>query len=250
MKLPVSVAVVCKDEEDRIESCLASAAAFADEIVVVDSGSADKTLEIARRFTDKIFSREWKGWRDQKKWAADQCRNEWVLTLDADEAVSDELREEIAAEFAAGPRANGYTMPRKTFYQGRWIRHSGWYPDRKLRLYKRGVARFGGDDPHEVIEVPDPVGHFNGDLIHHTYRDLRHQALQLVRYAWVNADARAARGKRFHLTDLIFRPGWAFFKSWVLQLGFLDGMPGFIIGVMVGYYTFLKYARLWEMGRK
>jgi glycosyltransferase involved in cell wall biosynthesis len=247
MKLPLSVAVVCKNEEDRIEACLASAA-FADEIVVVDSGSADRTLELARRFTDRILFREWKGWRDQKQWAAAQCRNEWVLTLDADETIGPELAAEISAALSRPSiPENGFTLPRRTFYQGRWIQHAGWYPDRKLRLYRQSLARFGGDDPHEVIEVPPPVGAFSGDLFHYTYRDLHHQAAQLARYAHVNAQARHDRGARFHLLDLLFRPPFAFLKSYLLQQGFRDGMPGFIIGVMVGYYTFLKYARLWEM---
>jgi len=247
---PLSVAVVCMNEEDRIGEALESAG-FADEIVVVDSGSTDGTLEIARRYTDRIFTREWAGWREQKKWAADRCRNEWVLTLDADEVISDGLRSEIEEKLSARHIPdNGFTIPRRTFYQGRWIKHSGWYPDRKLRLYRKSVAVFGGEDPHEVILVPPPTGELAGDLLHYTYRDLLHQAAQMSRYASVNAEQRFEKGKRAGLLDLLARPPLAFCKSYFLKLGFLDGMPGFFIAVMNWYYTFLKYARLWELCRR
>ncbi|HUT55992.1 MAG TPA: glycosyltransferase family 2 protein [bacterium] len=247
---PLSVAIVCMDEEDRIGQCLSSVK-FADEIVVVDSGSRDRTLEIAGRFTSVIHHREWKGWRDQKAWAAKRCKNEWVLTLDADEAVSGELQKEILELLARDEvRENGFTVPRRTHYLGRWVRHSGWYPDRKLRLYKKELAVFGGDDPHEVIEVPGPVGELHGDLIHYTYRDFRHHAAQITRYALVNAEARHQRGARAGVAALALRPPFAFLKLYVLKRGFLDGVPGLLIGVMNGwYYTFVKYARLWELSR-
>jgi len=247
---PLSIAIVCQDEEDRIRECLESAR-FADEIVVVDSGSRDRTLEIVREYTDKVHSRPWKGWRDQKSWAAKQCSHEWVLTLDADEVISQELQREILEVLEKDEiPEQGFTLPRRTYYQGRWIRHSGWYPDLKLRLYLRQKAGFGGEDPHEVIEVPGAVGELSGELYHYTYRDLRHHAAQLQRYAVTNAEAKYKNGHRFKLIDLVFRPPYAFAKSYLLDLGFMDGMPGLLIGVMTGYYTFLKYARLWELKRE
>jgi glycosyltransferase involved in cell wall biosynthesis len=248
---PLSVAIVCQDEEDRIGECLESVK-FADEIVVVDSGSTDRTLEIAGRYTGKIHHRAWAGWRDQKAWAAKQCRNEWVLTLDADEAVSEELERELRELLAREEiRENGFTVPRRTYYLGRWIRRSGWYPDRKLRLYRKERAVFGGDDPHEVIEVPGPAGELAGDLLHYTYRDFRHHASQITRYALVNAEARHQRGARAGALAMALRPPLAFLKLYVLKLGFLDGVPGLMIGAMNGwYYTFVKYARLWELSRR
>lgn len=246
---PLSVAIVCLNEEDRIEECLQSAS-FADEIVVVDSGSSDRTVEIARRFTDKVHRREWKGWKDQKAWAAAQCANDWVLTLDADETVSEELKSSILEALSRDEiKENGFTVARRTYYQGRWIRHSGWYPDFKLRLYRKGLAVFGGDDPHEVIEVPGTPGKLSGDLIHYTYRDFAHHASQITRYALVNAEARRRRGARAGVLDLLLRPPLAFLKLYLLKLGFLDGGPGLLIGIMNGYYTFIKYARLRELSR-
>jgi len=246
---PLSVAIVCKNEEDRIRPALESVS-FADEIVVVDSGSTDRTLEIAKEYTDKVMFREWKGWKDQKSWAAAQCANDWVLTLDSDEVVSEELRKEIKEVLSRDNiEEAGFTLPRATFYQGRWIRHSGWYPDRKLRLYLKERANFGGEDPHEVIEVDGTVGHLSGDLCHYTYRDLKHQADQLVRYALVNARAKYEKGERAGVLDLVWRPPLATAKMYILKLGFLDGVPGLIIAGMNGYYTLIKYARLWEMDR-
>lgn len=248
---PLSVAVVCQDEEDRIRRCLESVR-FADEIVVVDSGSRDRTLEIVREFTDRVHQREWRGWKDQKRWAAEQCSHEWTLTLDADEEVSGELARSIQAALSRRELGEeGFEISRLTFYQGRWIRRGGWYPDRKLRLYRRPAARFGGEDPHEVIEVEGEIGRLEGDLLHYTYRDLHHQARQLARYALVNAEARHRAGSRFRVVDLLLRPPFAFFKSYVLKLGFMEGLPGLLIAVMNGYYyTFLKYARLWELSRE
>jgi len=246
----LSVAIVCQDEEDRIRACLESVR-FADEIVVVDSGSSDQTVEVVREYTELVHHREWKGWRDQKSWARDQCSSEWVLTLDADEVVTDDLRREIEEVLSREKiDCDGFTIPRLTSYQGRWIRRSGWYPDRKLRLYRKDAARFGGVDPHEVIEVDGKVGELVSDMHHYTYRDLHHQARQLARYATVNAEAKHQAGKRFRLAGLLFAPPYAFIKSYFFQLGLLDGMPGFLIAVMNGYYTFLKYARLWELSRE
>jgi glycosyltransferase involved in cell wall biosynthesis len=249
-KSPFSVAIVCMNEEDRIGQCLKSVS-FANEIIVVDSGSTDNTLDIVKKHTDKIFSREWKGWKDQKSWAANQCSNQWVLTLDADEVVSDELAGEIQkVVFDDNNKYAGFTIPRKTYYQGKWIRHCGWYPDRKLRFYKKDLAKFAGTDPHEEIEVEGTVAEFKGDLIHYTYRNLEHQAKQMINYGMVNAKAKSESGAGSSWFDMAFRPAFAFFKTYVLQLGFLDGVPGLIISFMNAHYTLIKYARLWELGKK
>ncbi len=247
---PFSASIVCMNEEDRIRECLESVR-FADEIVVVDSGSSDNTVSIAREYTERVLHHHWPGMRGQREWAAGQCSHEWVLSLDADERVSPELRAEIESVLAR-PRleASGFTMPRKTFYQGRWILHGGWYPDRKLRFYRREAARFLGRDPHDAIEVEGEVEALRGDLLHYTYRDLDHHARRLVSHALVNAESKREAGQRFAMSDLLLRPPFAFFKSYVIKLGLLEGMPGFLIASMMGYYTFLKYARMWEMERE
>lgn len=249
-KKPLSVAIICQDEQDRIRDCLESVG-FAQEIVVVDSGSKDRTVEIAGEYTDRVIFREWTGWRDQMEYSSNQCANEWVLRLDADEIVSEEMARQIKELLSRDEIIeNGFSFPRLTSYQGRWIRHCGWYPDRVLRLYRKSKAVFGGDDPHVTIEVDGPVGELSADLLHYTYRDLRHHAERMVRYGVENAEARHERGVRFRISDLLLRPPYAFLKAYVLKRGFQDGMPGFLIGAMMGYYTFLKYARLWEIQRE
>ena len=180
--LPVTVFVIAQDEEAHIADCLASAA-FAAERVVLDGGSRDRTRELAAAAGARVEQRPFDGMNAQKNAALDLCRQPWVLNLDADERVGEELRRELEALFAAGePPCAGYTMPRRAFHLGRWIRGGGWYPDRKLRLFRRTAGRFAGRDPHDKVVVDGPVGRLGGDLLHYAYRDLAHHVAKLDGY--------------------------------------------------------------------
>lgn len=243
----LSALVITLNEEKRLFACLSSVR-FADEIVVVDSGSTDRTLEIARSFTSKVFHQDWLGMNGQKAFALGRASGEWILNLDADEAASSELQQEVP-EILSRPRVEeaGFLIPRLTRYQGRWIRHSGWYPDHKLRLFRRVQGRFAGQDPHDEVKVDGSVGRLQGEILHYTYEDLAHQVSALSAYAWAAARAKQEAGERFRLHRLLLHPPGAFLRTYALQQGFRDGFPGFLIAGMNSYYTFLKYARLWEL---
>ena len=245
----LSALVITLNEEKRLPACLASVR-FADEIVVVDSGSRDRTLEIARGYTDKIFHQDWLGMNGQKAFALTQTTGDWIFNLDADEATTPELQAEVQA-IVARPEVQeaGFTIPRLTFYQGRWIRHGGWYPDRKLRLFRRGLGRFAGEDPHDQVKIAGPVGELRGELLHYTYEDLAHQVSALSQYAWAAAQAKQKAGERFRRHRLLLHPPGAFLRAYLLQQGFRDGLPGLLIAGMNAFYTFLKYARLGELER-
>ena len=245
----LSVLVITLNEEKRLPACLESVR-FADQIVVVDSGSQDRTLELARGFTDQVFHQDWLGMNGQKTFALTKATGDWILNLDADEAATPELQAEVKA-IVSQPEVKeaGFTIPRLTFYQGRWIRHSGWYPDRKLRLFRRGAGRWAGEDPHDQVKVDGPVGELQGELLHYTYEDLAHQVSALSQYAWAAAKAKQEAGERFRLHRLLLHPPGAFLRTWLLQQGFRDGRPGLLIAGMNALYTFLKYARLGELER-
>jgi glycosyltransferase involved in cell wall biosynthesis len=246
----LSVCVIAGNEEDRIGDCLASVA-WADEIVVVDSRSADRTAAIARERGARVIVRDWPGYVAQKNFALEQAASDWVLCLDADERVSPRLAESVRGVLVADPGdVAGYRMARRTFHLGRWILHGGWYPDWKVRLVRRGRARWGGVDPHDRLEAEGPVGTLAGDIEHLSYRDIADQLRTIDRFTTVAARELHARGRGGALPGMLLHPPAKFAKMYLLRAGFRDGVPGLIVAVLGGYYVFLKYAKLWELRRQ
>ena len=245
--IPVSVVMVTKDEERNIEDALRSAAG-AQEIVVVDSFSADGTVEICRRYTDRIFQHEWLGYARQKQLAVDHAQGPWVLILDADERLTPELRDEIARA-VQGTDYDGFFLPRRNYFLGRWIKHSGWWPDSTLRLFRKDRGGLEDREVHEKVVVRGRVGQLNAPLEHHTYRTISDYVRKMDVYASLAAKEMRKRG-RPGIFSLLARPFFTFFRMYVLRGGFLDGMHGLVLAVLYGYYTFLKYARAWEQHEK
>ncbi len=218
-----------------------------DEIVVVDSGSHDRTVELAQQLGARVIESEWRGYAAQKNFAAEQASHDWILSLDADEALSEALEAEIWEIKRAGPKADAYTIPRMAQYMGRWILHSGWYPDRKVRLYDRRKAHWAGEYVHESVEVSGRVAHLKSNLLHFTCDSLSQHLRTMDRYTTLAAQEMAARGYRASWWRLVFSPPWAFFKSYVLQGGFLDGFEGLVIAYMAAMYVFVKYTKARNM---
>jgi glycosyltransferase involved in cell wall biosynthesis len=244
--MKISATVITFNEEENIAAALESLS-WADEIIVVDSESTDRTIEIARRYTDKIFIRPWPGYSAQKNFASDQTRNDWVFSLDADERVSGELaRELVRLDLEAESRVAGFEMPRLTYYLGRWVKHSGWYPDYKLRLCNRKRARWRGDYVHEALEVNGEVGRLKGNLLHYTVRNASEHHLRIDRYTSLAAEQSHSQGKRASLAALFFIPLTTFIRSFIVKRGFLDGVQGLAIAFFASHYAFLKTLKLWE----
>lgn len=244
--MKITATVITLNEEHNIAAALESLA-WADEIVVVDSESIDRTVEIARRFTDRVFVRPWPGYSAQKNFAAEQSASGWIFSLDADERVSAELAREIEQlKRDDTHQAAAFEMPRLTFYLGRWIRHSGWYPDYKVRLYDRSRARWRGDYVHETLVVDGTVRRLNGNIAHYTVRDASEHHLRMDRYTTLAAAQAHAQGKRASFASLLVSPMAAFFRSYFLKLGFLDGVSGLAIARFAAHYEFLKKLKLWE----
>ena len=240
--LKISATVVTLNEEVNLARALESLRCC-DEIVVVDSGSGDRTTEIARRLGARVIGSEWRGYAAQKNFAAQQASHDWILSLDADEALSDELQADIWEVKREGPRADAYSMPRLAQYMGRWILHSGWHPDPKVRLYDRRKARWVGDYVHETVEVSGRVAHLGSKLLHYTCDSLSQHLRTTDRYTTLAAREMLAQGRVAPWWRLVLSPPWAFFKSYILQKGFLDGPEGLIIANMAAFYVFLKYAK-------
>jgi glycosyltransferase involved in cell wall biosynthesis len=245
---PLSVCVVALNEEDRIADCLRSAD-FADEWIVVDSHSTDRTRDIAAGLGARVIERDWPGHVQQKNVALDAATHDWVLCLDADERVSPELRAAILAALGRDDLPDGFRFPRRNRYLGRWIRHGGWYPDRKLRLFRRGRGRWVGQNPHDRVHVDGRVEDLTGDLLHDSYRSLSDHLRTIDSFTTIAAREKLAAGGTATILDLTLRPWWKFVRMYVLKAGFLDGVPGFVIAVTGAYYVFLKYAKLWEARR-
>jgi len=248
-RTPVTACIIARDEEDRLPDCLASLEGLCAEIVVVESGSKDRTAEVAREAGARVIETDWPGHVIQKGRAVAAAKTDWVICLDADERLSPELRTEIEAILDAEPKAVAYSFPRLTRYLHRWIRHGGWYPDRKVRLFDRNLGRWGGVDPHDHVEVDCPVVDLRGNLHHHTYRDIVDHLRIINRYTTTAAERKRAAGEKFRLHRLLFRPIGKVLRMYLLRGGFLDGVAGLILAVLGGYYVFLKYAKLWEMER-
>lgn len=244
----LSAAIICQDEADRIEECLASVA-WCDEIVVVDSGSRDATVEIARKLASRVVHNAWPGYVAQKNFALEQTTGDWILCLDADERVTPALRAAIERALAGDPAVAGFEVRRHVFYLGRWIDHGGWYPDWKLRLVRRGRARWGGVDPHDKLLADGPVARLDADLVHLTYRDFADHLRTVQRFSDVVADGWAREGRRFSLARALLRPPVKFFECFVWKQGFRDGWPGFVIAATSAFYVFAKHVKLFDRSR-
>jgi len=220
------------------------------EIIVVDSGSTDRTLEIARSYGAGTFVEPWKGFAAQKNSAMDKASADWLLQLDADEALEPALAEEINTVIEHNSVASGFWIPRKNFFLGRWIKHGGFYPDRKLRLIRRGAGKFEEYGAHPTIKVTGPTGRLQHALIHNAYPTLRGYIDHMNSYSSSGAEVAVVKGRRgFSLMNIVLRPKLTFIHNYVFRLGFLDGREGFLLHFYHAIYVSWKYAKAWEMGR-
>jgi glycosyltransferase involved in cell wall biosynthesis len=245
----LSVVIVTKDEEARLRACLESVMAWADEIVVVDAESEDKTVSIAREFTDRVMVRPWPGYAAQKNAALELATGQWALSLDADEVVSPELRAEIEAVLAAGGPAAGYAVPRRNIFWGRWVRHGGLYPDWQVRLFRRDRGRFVARAVHESVRVEGAVERLAGHLEHRSYSGVSDFLTRADRYSTLAADEAVAQGRRAGASDLVLRPLGRFLGMYVVGRGFLDGWRGFLLAALYAYYVLIRSAKIWERTR-
>jgi len=248
--MEISAVFITYNEERRLEPALKSVANIASEIIIVDSLSTDETLKIARKYTNKIFERKWTNFADQKNFANCQASCPWILSLDADERISPELRQEIAELKKGEPLCSAFSIPRKVFYLGKWIRHSGWYPDRKLRLFRRDKARWEGDYVHEYLVVRGRVEKLKGSIHHFTYRSIADHLARINKFSDLGAQKLYAQKKQCRFYHLVFLPFSRFIKTFFLKLGFLDGFAGLVISVLTSYAIFIRYAKLREIWKK
>lgn len=251
--LKISATIITFNEEKKIERCLQSLLPVADEIVVVDSYSTDQTENLCRKYPVKFLKRPFDGYVSQKNYAAEQASYDYVLSLDADEALSDELRDSIMTVKAGWDiNCDGYSFNRFNNYCGKWIRFCGWYPDRKIRLWDRRKGKWGGEDPHDkVILSRDRVKKLTGDLLHYAYFTVDEHLRQMHKFAEVAARAKYKNGKKpSFVIHVLFNPVFKFLKKYFFQLGFLDGYYGFVFCAASSALNFYKYLRLYEYCRK
>jgi (heptosyl)LPS beta-1,4-glucosyltransferase len=245
--MKISATIITLNEEENIAEALETLA-WADEIIVVDSESIDRTVEIALRFTDKVITQKWLGYARQKNFATEQATNDWVFNLDADERITPELQRRIETlKQNNNTDAAAFEMPRKVFYLGRWIKYSGWYPDYKIRLYNRTKGCWQGDYVHESVKVEGAVKRLDGDILHYTVRNASEHHLRLDRYTTLAAQEAFEKGKRSSFAKMAFAPFATFIKSYLFKRGFLDGYQGLAIACFAAHYVFLKYIKLWEL---
>ena len=248
--MKISATIITLNEEHNIARAIESLRCC-DEIVVVDSGSNDRTIEIAAGLGARVVESSWRGYAGQKNLASQEAAHDWILSIDADESLSEALEGEIWHLKKSGPKHDAYTMPRLAQYLGRWILHSGWYPDRKVRLFDRRKAKWVGDYVHESVEVMGSVGHFEFNLLHFTCDSLSEHLKTMDRYTTLAAEQLVEQGTRIGWGKLLADPPWTFFKTFFLQRGFLDGTEGLAIAYMAALYNFVKYekARFMAPGR-
>jgi len=243
----LTVITIALDEERNIVECLESVR-WADQILVVDSGSKDRTVELARRFTPDIYTIDWQGYGHARNFALDHAAGKWILWLDADERVPPGLAKEIREVVTRDePGYSGYSVARRAYFLGKWIKHCGWYPSRVVRLFRKEQGRFSETRVHERLELQGEVGKLEQDLLHFTDLNLQQYLTKSNKYTTLAAEDMTASGKTFRLWDLLVRPPFLFMKMYVFRLGFLDGIHGLVLSVLSSAYVFSKYAKLWEL---
>jgi glycosyltransferase involved in cell wall biosynthesis len=251
MAIKITATIITANEERNIARVIESLRCC-DEILVLDSGSIDRTVEIATNLGARVVEASWQGYAAQKNIAAGLATYDWILSLDADESLSEALEAEIWHIKKSGPEFDGYTVPRLAQYLGRWILHSGWHPDRKVRLFDRRKAKWVGPFVHESVSVDGTVGHLKSNLLHFTCDSLSEHLRTMDGYTTLAAQEIVSRGKEIGFSQLLLEPLWTFFRTYFLKLGFLDGVEGLAIAYMAAIYNFVKYAKARDMspGRK
>ena len=244
----ISVTIITLNEEANIRACLESIK-WADEILVSDSGSSDRTVEICKGYGAKVFNDEWLGFGRQKNLIAGRARNNWILNIDADERVNPQLREEIGSVLNEGA-CDGYNITRKNFFGDRWIKHCGWHPDYNLRFYRKDKGSFNELNVHEAVQVNGKTGYLKSPMEHHTYRDVSDYLKRMDRYSALAAEEMFREGRKAGYFDILFRPLFTFIKMFFLQKGFMEGGTGLVLSGLYASYTLSKYAKLWEMSGK
>ena len=245
----LSVVIIARNEETSLPRCL-EAVRWADEIIMGDSGSADRTVEVARMHGVKAFSYEWRGFGPAKQGAVDRAEGEWILSIDADEEVTPELAAEIRVALERNDHTVGYYLPRRTEFLGRWMLHGGWYPDYVLRLFRKDRGAFTSAMVHETVRVDGPTAYLKNDLLHHSYPTLDRYFDKFNRYTTLAANEAFAGGQHVSLAELLVNPIAKFIKQYILKGGFLDGARGLLLAILSSGYVSIKYAKLRDLWRQ
>jgi glycosyltransferase involved in cell wall biosynthesis len=248
-KLPLSIYMITLNNSTTIERALQSVAGWANEVVVVDSHSTDGAIEVIKKYTDNIFQYDTTSQRDKYQYAQDQCKNRWVLFIDADEWLTKEFKEETEKVLSSGASKDGYIAHRRNVYLGKEIQYGGWYPDREIRLYRKDKGSWQGGI-HAKVRVDGKVGTLKNHYMHTPYTDTAHQIRTIDRYSAAFAEDLIQSHQHFHLLNMLTRPLFRFLRDYIFKRGFLDGIPGLIIAASTTYYVFMKQAKLWEMEKK
>jgi glycosyltransferase involved in cell wall biosynthesis len=251
INLKLSSVIIAKNEELNICRCIESQADCIDEIIVlVDDASKDKTYDIAKAYSSVIVQKvKWMGYSETKKYGISLSSNDWILWIDADESITPELGKEINEFKKSVPAFNAYSVPRRAYFLGKWIKHSGWYPGRVTRLFNKNEVNLNNNAVHEQLEIIGVIGKLNHDLEHYTDPSIHHYFEKFNNYTSLAASELFARRKRFSILDILLRPAGIFVKMYFIKAGFLDGIHGFILAVFSASYVFTKYCKLWELER-
>jgi glycosyltransferase involved in cell wall biosynthesis len=248
----ISSIIIANNEEFNIRRCIESQIGCIDEIILlVDELSTDRTFEIANSYSIvKSLKVKWKGYSDTKKEAVSLTSNDWVLWIDADESITKRLKEEIKELKESTPSFSAYSVPRKAYFLGKWIKHCGWYPGRVIRLFNKNHASFNSNNVHENLNVKGRIGQLVNDLEHYTDPSVSHYFIKFNTYTSLAANDLEKKGRLFHLSDLILRPLVIFIKMYIIKLGFLDGVQGLMLSIFSSAYVFTKYSKFWELKKK
>ncbi|MEW6457409.1 MAG: glycosyltransferase family 2 protein [Acidobacteriota bacterium] len=247
--MKISVCIITHNEENRLPETLKSIEKIADEIIVVDSFSKDKTIEIAKSSGARIFLKEWADYSNQKNFAISKASFPWILSIDADERISEELRNEILTLKKTEPEEDGFFIKRKNYYLGKWIKHSGWYPDRKLRLFRKEKANWEGEYVHESLILRGKAGKLKNNILHYSYRNISDHVKRINSYSSLSAQKMFEERKKSNIILALFSIPLTFIRFYLLRGGIFDGIQGLIISILSSVYIFLKYVKLWEMNR-
>jgi glycosyltransferase involved in cell wall biosynthesis len=241
----ISVVIITLNEEHNIRKCLESIK-WIDEIIVIDSGSADKTLDIAKEYTNKIYNIKWKGFSYAKNFGIDKCSSEWILSIDADEIITQDLKEEIW-DAVKNNSADAFYMPRILYFCNKPVKYGGCYPDKQIRLFKKEKGKFNNVPVHEkiVMQENSTIKNLKNDLLHYSYNSIFDYFVRFNRYTSLDAEKKKNNGDRFHFFDILIFP-WELFRRLVLKLGMLDGIPGIFYHIFSAMSSLVKYAKLWE----